>query len=92
MTEGERIYVVDRLEGDIVVLVGDDSGAVEMSASELPVEVGEGDYLRVPVAADGSEAWQRARIDEELREQRLGENRAVLDELKKRDPGGDVVL
>ena len=92
MSEGESIYVVDRLEGDVVVLVGDDSRAVEVSPSELPVEVAEGDCLRVPVAEDGSEAWQRARIDEELREQRLQENQAVLDELRKRDPGGDVVL
>lgn len=92
MSEGERIYVVDRLQGDVVVLVGDDSGAVEVSRSELPVEVAEGDCLRVPVAEDGTGAWQRARIDEELREQRLRENQKVLDELRKRDPGGDVVL
>lgn len=92
MTEGDRIYVVDRLEGDVAVLIGDDSKAVEVRASELPVEVTEGDCLSVPVGADGAEAWERARIDEELGEQRLRENQAVLDELKKRDPGGDVVL
>lgn len=92
MTEGERIYVVDRLEGDVVVLIGDNSKAVDVRASDLSVEVAEGDCLRVPVKADGTEAWQRAWLDEELREQRLKENQAVLDELKKRDPGGDVVL
>jgi hypothetical protein len=92
MTEGEKIYVVDRLEGDVAVLIGDDSRVAEVRRSDLPVEVAEGDCLSVPVAAEGSEAWGRARVDEELREQRMRDGQAALDELKTRDPGGDVVL
>ena len=31
-------------------------------------------------------------LDEELRQRRLAEAQNVLEQLKKRDPGGDVVL
>ena len=36
--------------------------------------------------------WTSAEPDEELRRRRLAEAQDVLDQLKTRDPGGDVVL
>lgn len=48
--------------------------------------------LRVPAAEEGDLAWRLAVPDEELRQRRLAEARDILEELKARDPGGDVVL
>ena len=41
---------------------------------------------------DGSPDGASAVPDEELRLRRLAESRDILEELKKRDPGGDVAL
>jgi hypothetical protein len=108
--EGEAIWVVDRIEGDVVVLVEDGSGAsvdvararlganAEAGArggdgggSDLRASVDEGAVLRVPVVG-GVPDWGRAEADERLRRERLEDARDLLDELKRRDPGGDVVL
>jgi hypothetical protein len=82
----------------VVVLVEDGSGAsVDVARARLGAnaEAGasldEGAVLRVPVVG-GVPDWGRARADERLRRERLEDARDLLDELKRRDPGGDVVL
>lgn len=105
MTEHEEIWVVDRVEGDAVVLVRDDGGEAaerepghggprteDVPSAEIGAPVREGDVLRVPLGADGRPDWRAARPDDALRNRRLERARAVLDELKGRDPGGDVEL
>ena len=93
MSGGRGIWVVDRIEGDTYVLVDDESGrTVEVGRNLLPVGVEEGAVLRVPVTDEGELAWGSAVLDEGERQRRLAEARDVLDELKARDPGGDVVL
>ncbi len=93
MSEPQRIWVVDRIESDTVVLVQDGSGrTLEVSRSLISVSIGEGTVLRVPATEEGGPDWGLAVADEELRERRLAEAQNVLEELKKRDPGGDVVL
>jgi hypothetical protein len=96
--EDEAIWVVDRIEGDVVVLVEDGSGAsVDVararlgSSTDAGARVDEGAVLRVPVVG-GVPDWGRAQADERLRRERLEDARDLLDELKRRDPGGDVVL
>jgi hypothetical protein len=37
-------------------------------------------------------SWASSRLDEELREERLRSAETALIELRKRDPGGDIVL
>jgi Protein of unknown function (DUF3006) len=92
MSERERVWVVDRVEGAVAVLVADeDEATVEVLRSELPVGTGEGTVLRVPYEGDRP-LWGSAVRDEELRRARLREAEEVLEELKGRDPGGDVVL
>lgn len=93
-----RTYVVDRIEAGIAVLVADEPPAQgapdETSASvrELPAGVAEGDVLRVPVWPDGTPVWQAAVPDPSARAQRLKEAEERLARLRKRDPGGDIVL
>jgi len=96
MTErrrGERVWVVDRFEGDFAVLVDDESSAVQrVSRGELPKTAREGDVLRVPVGPVGEPDWKAATVDEQARDERLNEARATLERLRRRDPGGDVKL
>ena len=49
-------YSVDRIEGDIVVLVGDDDCSHPVSASNLPVDVCCGDVL---ILQDGAYVHDR---------------------------------
>ena len=93
MSEGQGIWVVDRVEGDTAVLVEDATGrSLDVSRSLIAVNVVEGTVLRVPVTEEGSPDWTSAEQDEELRQRRLAEAQNVLEQLKKRDPRGDVVL
>ncbi len=93
MSESRAIWVVDRIEGDTVVLVEDETGrTLEVSRSLISVSVDEGTVLAVPTTTEGGLDWGSAEPDEELRERRLAEARDVLQALKTRDPGGDVVL
>ena len=93
MSEPRGIWVVDRIEGDTAVLVEDGSGGtLEVARSLISVSVDEGTVLRVPATEEGGPHWGLAEADEELRQRRLAEAQSVLEKLKKRDPGGDVVL
>ena len=58
----------------------------------MSVSVDEGAVLRVPVTEEGQADWSLAVLDEELRRRRIAEAQNILEQLKKRDPGGDVVL
>lgn len=92
MTERRAYYAVDRLEGDVVVLVGDDRAAVDVARRQLPVVVREGDLLSVRLDASGRPDWATAAQDPDERDRRLAEARARLERLRKRDPGGDIRL
>jgi len=93
LSERQSVWVVDRIEGDTAVLVEDGTGrSLDVSRSLISVSIEEGTVLRVPAAAEGAPDWRLAVPDEELRQRRLLEARDVLDQLKTRDPGGDVVL
>lgn len=85
-------YTVDRIEGDIVVLVGDDGAALDVAHQGLPVRAREGLVLRVRLASDGTPEWSSATIDPAERERRLNEARDALNRLRRTDPGGDVVI
>ena len=93
MSERHSIWVVDRIEGDTAVLVEDGTGrSLDVSRSLISVSIEEGTVLRVPATKEGAPDWRLAVPDEELRQRRLAEARDILEELKARDPGGDVVL
>ncbi|WP_419942180.1 DUF3006 domain-containing protein [Candidatus Palauibacter sp.] len=88
----ECLWVVDRLEGSIAVVVRDDDERVEdVPVAELPAGSREGAVLRVP-ERDGRTDWTAAVLDEEARRARLRDAEDVLARLRRRDPGGDVQL
>ncbi len=87
-----RIWVVDRVEGRVAVLVADDDGGrTDVPLARLPGGLGEGAVLRVPLSG-GRPVWKGATVDEGLRRARLDEAEGALDRLRHRDPGGDVSL
>ena len=93
MSERHGVWVVDQIEGDTAVLVEDGTGrTLDVSRSAMSLSVEEGTVLRVPDTEEGSPNWGLAVPDEELRQRRLAEAQEILDQLKGRDPGGDVVL
>ena len=92
MSDGERIWVVDRVEGRIAVLVADDDEeTLDVPLNVLPRRLREGTVLRV-TESEGHPLWPSAMLDEELRLRRLRQAETALKELKSRDPGGDIVL
>lgn len=91
-TELEKIFVVDRIEGRIAVLVLDSGEQRAVPIGDLPVGVSEGTVLRVPLNESGVPSWTAAQIDEEEEERRRQAAQTILDELRKRDPGGDITL
>ena len=92
MSESERTWIVDRIEGEVAVLVADDDQEIlDMPLNVLPRGLREGAVLKVP-ESKGHPLWGSAMLDEELRLARLRQAEIILDELKNRDPGGDIVL
>ena len=92
MSEAERIWVVDRVEGRIAVLVADDDEeTLDVPLNVLPHGLREGTVLRV-TESEGHPLWASAMLDEELRLKRLRQAETALHELKSRDSGGDIVL
>ena len=85
-------YAVDRLEGPMAVLVGDDETTVDLPRSNLPARVREGSVLRVELGADGRPDWASAKIDDQERERRLKAAQERLDRMSESDPGGDITL
>ena len=87
----ERTYVVDRIEGELVVLVDDESGdSVNVDSWELPL-VSEGTVLKVEVQ-NSRPQWSTATVDDNEANRRKEESNQILTDLKKRDPGGSVEL
>jgi hypothetical protein len=88
----ERKYVVDRIEGELVVLLEDESGEkVNLDSWELPA-IDEGTVLAVELDNNGKPKWGTATVLAEETKRRSEQGRNQIDELKKRDPGGDITL
>jgi len=85
-------YAVDRLEGQMAVLVGDDETTVDLRRHDLPARVREGTVLRVELGADGRPDWASAKIDDQERERRLKAAQERLDRMSEGDSGGDITL
>jgi len=85
--------VVDRKEGKVAVLVADDGRSFDVPATDLPSSCrAEGAVLDVPVPSSQTPEWAKAkrnRNEEHKRQQQAAE---ILENLKKRDPGGDIEL
>ncbi len=88
----ERLWVVDRVEGSIALLIRDeDEHTEDVPTSVLPPGSREGSVLRAP-EQDGRPEWAAAVLDEEARRSRMRAAEEVLERLRRRDPGGDLKL
>jgi len=85
-------YAVDRLEGQMAVLAGDDETTVDLPRRNLPARVREGSVLRVELGADGRPDWASAKIDDQERERRLKAAQERLNRMSESDRGGDIKL
>lgn len=83
--------VVDRVEGNIAVLIADNGTVYEAPASALGSGVREGAVLRVPLSAELPQ-WALAERDFKEEATRQVVARARLDRLRREDCGGDVSL
>ena len=88
----ELYYTVDRIRRGRAILVGDAGDESKVVLGDLPAALTEGDVLRVPLDEEGTLDWAAARIDTEETERRRREAQRILQELRRRDPGGDIEL
>jgi hypothetical protein len=84
-------YAIDRIEGKIAVVIGDDGRSFDVPTRQLPPGCREGTVLRVD-AGGGAINWSEAVIDEAERRKRLDRARETLRRLGEGDSGGDVEL
>ena len=88
----KRIWAVDRIEGDIAVLVSDaDSRAVQVSLTKLPEGTEEKSILHVFERRD-QPVWNSAVLDESIEIEKESELEEIVEDLKQRDPGGDIEI
>ena len=88
----EQQYAVDQLTATTAVLIDENGNTIAIPKNRLGVTPEEGMILFIPVDSSGTPNWYEARVDQEAAEEARMEARKILDELKERDPGGDVKL
>ncbi len=88
----EQHYAVDRIRHRTALLVDDEGHQILVPTLRLPHDLAEGQVLRVPVDEAGTRDWGRARIDEPETQRRKARAEQRLEELRKRDPEGDIEL
>jgi len=95
MSDRERLYVVDRIEGRgakaMAVLVSDDDAQVDVRRDVLGTLAVEGAVLRVPLEGTAPD-WSRAVRDADEERRRAADAAETLKRLSARDPGGDLEL
>lgn len=91
-----EVWCVDSIEGSIAILVevNDDAepAVIEMAAGLLGDGAVEGAVLVVPLGDVGEPLWLQAERDLEREAHMREEAGRILEELRARDPGGDVSL
>lgn len=88
MKKQNRRYAVDRKEGKFLVIERDDGTILDIEADRLPR-----DCQREGAVFDVTDDdWAHATRNREEEQRRTRESKKALDDLKKRDPGGDVEL
>lgn len=92
MTERQELWIVDRFEGDRVVVERALHEVLTLPRAFLPAGVREGDALRVAVTATAGESRLVITRDEAETRRRAAEAKRLQGELTARDPGGDLKL
>ncbi len=92
MTDRVETWIVDRIEGERAVLERALHETCTLPLGLLPAGVREGDALRVTMRAEGGGTTLTFVRDDAETRRRAAEARALLDQVKGRDPGGDIRL
>lgn len=85
-------WTVDRLEGEWAVIERADGSTFNLPLEVLPKNVAEGDVLQVTTSATDDQAQVTIVRDVGATVRLRGDLRKQVDELRARDPGGDVKL
>ncbi len=80
---GKETWVVDRIEGQMAVLVSDNGQAQQNVRLEVLGDVAEGSVLQVPVK-DGKQVWNNVTVDKAAADARRSEGQELLDSLQNR--------
>ncbi len=87
------LFVVDRREGDVVIVVDDAGATTEIPADLLRGKMGtEGAVLRVPLSTGGAPSWEEAIRDRAEERRRRAAIAKRIQRLGRTDPGGDIEL
>lgn len=87
------VFVIDRREGDMIILENDAGTTIDVEARHLPRGCrAEGAALRVELAPDGSPLWADAVRDRAEERRRQSDASKRIERLRRSDPGGDVDL
>ena len=88
----KQILTVDRIEGEVAVLVSDAHRKIfEVNLEELPEGTKEKSILHVFERRD-QPVWGSAVLDESIEAQKESEAEGIVQDLKQRDPGGDITI
>jgi hypothetical protein len=89
---GGQQLIVDRLEGDLVVVELDDGRTLDLPRWMLPPGLREGDVVRATTEPAG-DGWRvETRVDPEETARRRSAAQQTLERLAAKDPGGDITL
>ncbi len=86
--QGARRLVVDRFEGDLVVVRADGGPLLDLPRWLLPAGVREGDVIAVRGGGEGGTARVELRVEPEEGGAARAEAAALLARLRRSDPGG----
>ena len=92
MSTNLEYLTVDRFESGISVLVSDNEDVFEVKRSVLPEGAIPGTVLCVTRNQDGEVLWDEASVDEQATTERLAQAETILEDLRGRDPSGDIAL
>lgn len=87
------MFVIDRREGDVIVIIDDAGRSTDVPSERLPAKVRvEGAVLRVPLDTGGTPRWEDAVRDRGEERRRRAMIAKRIERLGRTDPGGDVEL
>lgn len=86
----EETWIVDRIEGDVAVVEDEAGNTFDVPLAVLPADIREGDVLHVE--RDPGVILRSVRHDAEATGERRRQLESLLNELRQRDPGGDIEL
>lgn len=90
--EAARRLVVDRREGEVVVVEEEGGVTFDLPGWMAPPDAREGSVLLVRVSGGGEEIRLEIRVDAAATDAARREAESRLDRLRERDPGGDLEL